>query len=128
MEVSKMTASISATERRVEVNGVSLYVEEQGTGDPILFVQPGLVSSAVYAGITPLLADHYRVIAFDSRGHGQSTNPDGQLSYELIADDTAALIDALELDHPVVGGWSDGGQVALELGLRYPGRARGLIV
>jgi pimeloyl-ACP methyl ester carboxylesterase len=128
MEVQEMTASTSATGRQVEVNGASLHVEDQGTGDPILLVQPGLVSSAIYAGIIPLLTSHYRVITFDSRGHGQSTNPGGKLSYELIADDTAALIDALGLDRPVVGGWSDGGQVALEFGLRHPGRARGLIV
>ncbi len=56
MEVQEMTASISATGRQVEVNGASLYVEEQGTGDPILLVQPGLVSSAVYASLVPLLA------------------------------------------------------------------------
>src|SRR6188472_943787 len=96
LEVREMTAGTSATERQVEVNGASLHIEEQGTGDPILLVQPGLMSSAVYAGITPLLAGHYRVIAFDSRGHGQSTNPNGELSYQLIADDAAALIDALE--------------------------------
>src|SRR3954454_23721799 len=107
MEVSKMTASISATGRRVEVNGASLYVEEQGTGDPILLVQPGLVSSAAYQSLAPLLARHYRVVTFDSRGHGRSTNPGGTMSYEQFTDDAAALADALELDRPFVGGWSD---------------------
>src|SRR6478672_10752071 len=128
MEVQEMTASMSATGRQVEVNGASLHVEEQGTGDSILLVQPGLVSSAVYASLVPLLARNYRVITFDSRGHGQSTNPSGMLSYEQLTDDTAALADALGLDRPFVGGWSDGGQIAIEFGLRHPGRARGLIV
>jgi pimeloyl-ACP methyl ester carboxylesterase len=50
------------------------------------------------------------VITPDSRGHGRSTNPAGQLSYVRIADDVAALMAALGLIRPVVGGWSDGGQ------------------
>ena len=68
------------------------------------------------------------VITPDSRGHGRSTNPAGELSFPLIADDVAALIAALGLERPVVGGWSDGGQVALELGARHPGVGGGLIV
>jgi pimeloyl-ACP methyl ester carboxylesterase len=78
--------------------------------------------------VVPHLVDGFRVITPDSRGHGRSTNPAGELSYPLIADDVAALIEALELARPVVGGWSDGGQVALELGARHPGVAGGLIV
>jgi pimeloyl-ACP methyl ester carboxylesterase len=68
------------------------------------------------------------VIAPDSRGHGRSTNPDGTLSYRRIADDVAALISALRLTDPVVCGWSDGGQVALELGARHRGAAGALII
>src|SRR3954454_24496215 len=54
--------------------------------------------------------------------------PSGELSYGQIADDIAALITALELDRPVVGGYSDGGQVALEIGARHPEAAGGLII
>jgi pimeloyl-ACP methyl ester carboxylesterase len=122
-----MTASSTAVGRRVEVNGVSLYVEEHGLGDPLVLVHGGLVSSATWAGALPILAEHYRVVIFDSRGHGRSTNPTGTLSYEVMADDTAALIDALGLDRPFVGGWSDGAEVALQFGLRHPGRARAVV-
>ena len=76
----------------------------------------------------PELADGFRVITPDSRGHGRSTNPAGELSYALIADDLAALIAALGLRRPAVGGWSDGGQVTLELAARHPGAAGALIV
>jgi pimeloyl-ACP methyl ester carboxylesterase len=112
----------------VEANGASFYVEEHGEGAPIVLVQGGLASNRMYDAVVPLLASQYRVIAFDSRGHGFSTNPSGELSYRLIADDTAALIEALDLDRPFVGGWSDGGQVALEFGIHHPDAARGLIV
>ena len=84
-------------------------------------------SSASWAGVVPRLAGSFRVITFDDRGHGRSTNPSGALSFEQLADDTVALIEALRLERPFVGGWSDGGEVALQFGLRHPGRARALI-
>lgn len=123
-----MATNAATVGRQIEVNGVSLYVEERGRGDPIVLVHPGLVSSAAYSGVAALLAEHYRLITIDTRGHGRSTNPSGTLSYEVIADDTAAVIEVLGLDRPIVGGWSDGGHAALEFGLRYPGRGRALIV
>src|SRR5215216_1582773 len=126
-EETSMVASAPALGQQVEVNGVSLYVEEQGQGDPLVLIHAGLLSSGSWAGVVPLLAGSYRVITFDNRGHGRSTNPSGALSYEQMADDTAALIDVLGLERPFVGGWSDGGEVALQLGLRHPGLARALI-
>lgn len=122
-----MATNAGATGRRIEANGANLYVEERGQGHPLVLPQPGLVSSAVYGGVATLLAERYRVVTFDSRGHGRSTNPSGELSYGLLADDTAALIAALGLERPFVGGWSDGGETALQLGLRHPGLAHGLI-
>lgn len=123
-----MTATTQASGRQVEVNGASLHVEERGQGDPLVLIQPGLVSSAVYAGLAARLAERFHVVTFDTRGHGRSTNPSGELSYELITADTVALIAALGLERPFVGGWSDGGQVALEIGVRYPGLARALFI
>jgi pimeloyl-ACP methyl ester carboxylesterase len=114
--------------RSVEVNGVALYYEEHGDGAPLILIHGGLSSSAQWHPVVAELAAGFRVIAPDSRGHGRSTNPSGALSYALIADDVAALIAALGLRRPVVGGWSDGGQVALELGARHPGTVGALIV
>ena len=122
------TGSSSASGRSIDVNEVVLYYEEQGEGAPLILIHGGLVSSAMWQAVLPHLVDGFRVITPDSRGHGRSTNPAGELSYPLIADDVAALIAALELERPVVGGWSDGGQVALELGARHPGVAGSLIV
>lgn len=112
----------------IDINGSEIHVEQQGEGTPIVLVQGGLHSSKVYEKLVPLLAERFHVVTFDTRGHGQSTNPSGELTYRLIADDTAALIGLLGLDRPFVGGWSDGGQVAIELGMHYPKIARGLIV
>jgi pimeloyl-ACP methyl ester carboxylesterase len=115
------------TEHFIEVNGARLFVREQGEGLAVVLSQPGLLSGAVYEALMWLLAERFRVIAFDTRGHGQSTNPDGELSYELVADDTAALIKVMELDRPFVGGWSDGGEVALQVARRHPDLVRGVL-
>ena len=63
-----------------------------------MLVHGGLGSGVEWSPVILLLADQFRVITPDSRGHGRSTNPSGQLSYPTLADDLAALISALELD------------------------------
>jgi pimeloyl-ACP methyl ester carboxylesterase len=92
----------------IDVNEAPLYYEERGNGAPLILIHGGLASSSQWDPIVPELAGGFRVITPDSRGHGRSTNPAGELSYARIADDVAALIAALGLQHPVVGGWSDG--------------------
>lgn len=125
-----MTASdpVGNLGRCVEINGARLYYEEQGAGDPLLLLHGGLTSSASWAGVIPRLATRFRVIAPDSRGHGHSSNPAGRMSYGAIAEDTVGLIGVLELERSFIAGWSDGGQVALEIGLRAPDIARALVV
>ncbi|MCJ7716316.1 MAG: alpha/beta fold hydrolase, partial [Anaerolineales bacterium] len=76
----------------------------------------------------PDLSKSFRVITPDSRGHGRTDNPSGELSYELLADDLGAIILALDLDRPFVFGYSDGGQAALDFGMRYPDLAGRLIL
>jgi pimeloyl-ACP methyl ester carboxylesterase len=118
---------MQVTERQVKVNGVTLAARDRGSGPAVVLVQPGLLTGDVFEDLAIRLTERFRVVTFDSRGHGRSTNPDGELSYALLADDTAALIDALGLQHPFVGGWSDGREVALQLALRHPGVARAVI-
>ena len=110
------------------MNGVSLHYEERGAGTPLVLIHGGLASSVMWEPVLPDLVASFRVITPDSRGHGRSTNPSGTLSYPQIADDVAALIASLRLSRPVVGGYSDGGQVALELGARHPGAAAALVI
>jgi pimeloyl-ACP methyl ester carboxylesterase len=112
--------SAAPTGRVLDINGSQLYVEEHGDGAPLVLVHGGLGSGAVWSPAIPLLADRFHVVIPDSRGHGRSTNPTGRLSYPALADDLAALLAALELDRPIVAGWSDGGQISLELAARHP--------
>ena len=114
--------------RFIDVNGMSMYYKEAGNGIPFVLLHGGLGSSENWKGYIPAFSEHFKVVMPDSRAHGRSNNPAGKLSYTQMADDIAALIEALELDKPFVGGWSDGGQLALELGMRHTGLVRGLIV
>lgn len=114
--------------RRLEVNGASIYYEDRGEGPAIILVHGGLGAGSEWEPVVSLLVGEFRVITPDSRGHGRSTNPAGELSYGRIADDIAALITALGLQRPMVGGWSDGGQITMELAARHPALAGALIV
>jgi pimeloyl-ACP methyl ester carboxylesterase len=113
----------------VGVNGITVSYEDRGSGPPIVLLHGGLSSGAVWTPLATRLSGHYRVLTPDSRGHGHSTyRACRALSYRSLADDVAALADALELRRPVIAGWSDGGQVALELAVRHPQTVGALIV
>ena len=112
----------------IDANGLRVYYEAHGEGEPLLFLHGGTATSQSWASHLPCFAEHFRVFAPDSRGHGRTDNPAGELGYRLMADDVAALIGALGLHRPLVLGYSDGGQIALELGMRHPGLAKALIL
>ena len=111
-----------------EINGIQMYYGDYGSGIPIILLHGGLVNAQLnWGSYLPILSSKFRVIAPDSRGHGKSNNPTGKLSYKLMCDDIIALIKELDLDHPFVVGYSDGGQIALEIGINYPDASRALV-
>jgi pimeloyl-ACP methyl ester carboxylesterase len=112
----------------IEANGLEVYYEHSGEGEPLVLVHGGTATSQSWASHLPAFTEHFEVFTPDSRGHGRTDNPTGELGYRMMADDLASLIDALGLQRPLVLGYSDGGQIALELGLRYPGLARALVL
>jgi pimeloyl-ACP methyl ester carboxylesterase len=116
------------SEGTLELDGATLCYRDRGAGQPILLIHGGLGSGAEWDPLVARLEDEFRLIAPDSRAHGRSTNDGRQLSYPLLADDAALLIEALGLERPVVVGWSDGGQVAMELAVRHIGVASALVV
>src|SRR5262249_17854787 len=112
----------------VNVSDIRLHYKEYGSGQPLILLHGGTANMEAWTEQIPALAQHFRVITLDTRGHGQSTNPSGKFSYRLLADDTAAFIRALNLSKPVIFGYSDGGQAALELGIRYPDMPGALVL
>ena len=101
------------------VNGVRLHYEKSGAGPPVVLLHGNGESGEIFDKLIPALSKTRTVYALDSRCHGQSEKTSA-ISYELMAEDTAAVIRALGLGAPAVYGFSDGGIIALLLGIRYP--------
>jgi 3-oxoadipate enol-lactonase len=112
----------------VENQGVKIYWDEQGQGEPILLIMGLGWASAMWHRSRPLLAERYRTIALDNRGVGRSDVPAGPYSIGLMASDAAAVLDAAGVDCVHVYGVSMGGMIAQEFALQYPRRVRSLIL
>jgi pimeloyl-ACP methyl ester carboxylesterase len=110
------------------VNGIQLYYEIHGKGDPLVMLHGGLGSIAMFGPNVAALARHRRVIAVDLYGHGHTAFVDGRrLSYEQMADDIGALIEHLELGKADVLGYSLGAGVAAQTAIRHPHRVRRVV-
>jgi pimeloyl-ACP methyl ester carboxylesterase len=121
--------SSGATREYYPVNGTKLYVESFGQGRPMLFLHGGLMFfDSAYANQRDYFAARYRVIGIDQRGHGHSPDGPWQLSYQMMADDTAAVLQALKLGPVDVVGHSDGANIALLLARDHPELVRYLVV
>lgn len=112
---------------RITVNDASLYYEEHGTGEPILCIHGTGSSTALWRAPAGVLATRGRTIVYDRRGFGESERPEPFVSsVQLHTDDAAALLDAVEAAPAIVIGRSQGGEIAVDLALRYPDRVRAL--
>ena len=111
------------------VNGVDLFVDEMGSGEPILFHHGYTGSHDVWLQeIAPRLADRYRCIVMDSRGAGDSAHPDGGYEIAQYARDVVGMADALGLDRFTYVGHSMGGGIGFQLGLEHADRLNRLVL
>ncbi|HYW91831.1 MAG TPA: alpha/beta hydrolase [Gammaproteobacteria bacterium] len=110
------------------IGDTRFYYELHGSGSPLVLLHGLQGDSSNFGDLVPGLALHHRVLVFDQRGSGWSDKPAGNYSMALLADDTAALMEALGLDRAHVFGVSMGGMVAQELALHHPARMRSLIL
>ena len=128
-----MTTTDWTTEQKgvgqyAEVNGINLYFETHGTGQPLILLHGGLGSGEMFGPTLTELAQQHQVITVDLQGHGRTADIDRPIDIRLMADDIAALIDHLKLDKPDVVGYSLGGGVALFTAVKYPDKVRRLVV
>jgi pimeloyl-ACP methyl ester carboxylesterase len=113
----------------VQTNDIETYYERHGSGPPVVFVHGAIVDYTQWEPQMDALSDDYTTIAYDVRGHGRTGGSDREsYSMDLFADDLAALVDALELDRPVVCGLSLGGCVAQVYADRFPDGLSGLVL
>src|SRR5271168_2872782 len=102
------------------VNGLNLYYEIHGTGEPLILLHGGLGSTEMFREILPTLSKGRQVIAVDLPAHGRTADIDRPLSYELMADDIGALIKHLGMEKADVMGYSLGAGVVLRTAIQHP--------
>lgn len=111
-----------------QVNGLKMYYEVRGTGQPLILLHGGVGSTGMFSEIMPGLASSREVIALDLQAHGRTADIARPLSYEATADDVAALMKTLEIKQADVMGYSLGGGVALRTAIQHPELVRKLVV
>jgi pimeloyl-ACP methyl ester carboxylesterase len=110
------------------VNGINLYYEIHGNGEPLILLHGGLGAAEMFGEVVPLLAKTRRVIAVDLQAHGRTADIDRPMTFEAMADDIGALIKHLGIEKADVMGYSLGGGVALRVAVRHPDLVRKLVL
>ena len=111
----------------VEHEGARIWFATYGSGPAVILLHGGLGHGGNWGYQVPALVDSgYRVVLIDSRGHGRSTRDARPFSYELMASDVLAVMDALHLEKACLVGWSDGACTALVLASKTPSRVAGV--
>lgn len=119
----------------VHANGIDIHYTDQGSGEPLVLLHGGLISTGPIWDGAPVsyndhmgrLADHFRVIAPDTRAAGATVHKEGTPSASLLADDVLGLIDALGLDRPMLCGFSEGALTASIIAMRNPDSVRAIV-
>ena len=103
-----------------KVNGLDLYYEIHGSGQPLALLPGGFMTMEAMGELVPQLAAARRIIGVELQGHGHTADIERPLRFEFMADDIAALIGHLGLEQADIFGFSLGGGVALQTAIRHP--------
>src|SRR5918999_1943175 len=120
-------AHAQAVGDRVKVNGMQMYYEVSGQGDPLIVLHGAYMNIPSMGAIIPRLAKTHRVYAIEFQGHGRTTDIDRPITYPNLADDVAAFMDAVGLQKADVFGYSVGAEVGLQLAIRHPAKVNKLV-
>ena len=112
---------------KILVNNVNLYYEEYGNGQPIILLHGNQETHEIFDKLIDKLKDNYKIYAIDSRCHGKSENPI-DISYDLMCDDIIDFIKELNIEKPILYGFSDGGIVGLLITIKEPDLLSKLII
>ena len=112
----------------VETNGINLYYEEQGSGEPLLLIMGITAAGFVWEKHAAYWQQHFRCILGDNRGVGLSDKPAGSYTTEQMADDYAGLLQQLDISSAHVVGCSMGSTIAQQLALRHPDKVKSMVL
>lgn len=122
------TSTNNPAGKYASVNGINLYYEVHGTGQPLILLHGGFGTFEMFSALSPALAQNHQVIGVDLYGHGRTALTDRPFTFEHMADDIAGLLDHLGLAKTDLLGYSLGGAVALQTAIRHPGRINKLVL
>lgn len=111
----------------VEVDGMKMYYETSGQGDPLIVLHGAYMNIPSMGAIIPRLAETHTVYAPEFQGHGRTNDIDRPITYPNLADDVAAFMDAVGLEKADVFGYSMGAAAGLMLAIRHPDKVDQLI-
>lgn len=112
----------------VKVNGLNMYYESHGSGQPLVLLHGAFSAIGTsFGALLPELAKTRQVIAFEMQGHGHTADIGRPMSYEQMADDTAAALQQLGVEKADFFGYSMGAAIALQVALRHPEMVRKLV-
>ena len=120
-------AHSQAPGKRVKVNGMQMYYEVSGTGDPLIVLHGAYMNIPTMGAIIPRLAKTHRVYALELQGHGRTTDINRPITYQNLADDVAAFMDSVGLAKADVFGYSMGAIAGLQLAIRHPAKVNKLV-
>lgn len=107
---------------------ITLHYQEVGAGEPLILLHGNGESGAYFSHQLAYFSPKYRVIAVDTRGHGESPRGNAPFTIQQFADDLKAFMDRLGISRAVLLGFSDGANIAMKFALSYPDRVRALIL
>ena len=113
---------------KIKTNNIELYYETHGAGQPLVLISGLGYPLWQWHKMVPFLAEHFQVITFDNRGVGQSDKPAGPYTAQMLAADTAGLLDALGIEKAIIAGHSMGGFIAQSMALDFPQKVAKLIL
>jgi pimeloyl-ACP methyl ester carboxylesterase len=113
--------------RYADVNGVHMYYEESGVGDPVILLHGGFGGTHLFGAQVPAFAERHRVLVPEQRGRGRTPDVEGPISYRLLADDIEAFLEGAVGQPAHLVGFSDGGIVGLLVALSRPDLLRRLV-
>lgn len=127
--LSGTRTEIFAASHYAKVNGLRMYYEIHGQGQPLVLLHGGGSSiQTTFGKVLPALAKSYQIIAIEQQGHGHTADVDRPFRFESMADDTAELLRQLKIGKADIFGFSNGGTVALLLALRHPSQVKRLVL
>jgi pimeloyl-ACP methyl ester carboxylesterase len=118
----------AAVGNRVEVNGMQMYYEVSGSGEPLIVLHGSYMNIPSMGPIIPKLAETHKVYALELQGHGRTTDIDRPITYPALADDVAAFMDKVGLPKADVFGYSLGAIAGLQMAIRHPDKVNKLIM